>query len=327
MSLLQALGVASVGDIDPDRALSLGGLTIGVEAAREAVHLLSTAPPSFGVKVLGAPVEHGPFYWSLVRNGSNGEIFGLPSLSNSTAALPTAIEVGIVRALYSADPSEYPRILGGNCQVILGADGFCDKFYSIVDRAAPPLAGDSVLWGKHTQAVFSDVDDSRITATIIDCFKNSFVASPLKFRVLELYRIMESLFLEEIRQTLMRDFSTNPGNAVATAEKSLKSELEQFVALADRHKEPFEYVWLSLFYMKSTNRFSAGLFNKLSESKYTSPEWKAGAALLYYIRCAIVHAGNKDIIFDSYPDGGEALTSIVPHVEAAALGLAGIATS
>ncbi len=184
-----------------------------------------------------------------------------------------------------------------------------------------------MLWGKHTQAIFSDIDDARITATIVECFKNSFVASPLKFRVLELYRVMESLFLEEIRQNLMRDFSTNPGAAVAAAEKSLKSEVEQFVALAERYKEPFEYIWLSLFEMKNTNQFAAALFRKLGLGEYKSPEWKSGSALLYYIRCAIVHAGNKDIIFDSYADGQDTLTAIVPYVEAAALGLAGIATA
>ncbi len=80
----------------------------------------------------------------------------------------------------------------------MGATDLCSKFHSIVRHAGPPLVGDSLLWRKHTQATFSDVDDSRITNTIVDCFRNSFVASPLKFRLLELYRVMESLFLEEI---------------------------------------------------------------------------------------------------------------------------------
>lgn len=327
MSLLQVLGVGSAADIDPDRALAVGAVTIGPEAVREAIALLSTAAPRTAIKVVQAPVMHGPFYWSLARNGASGEIIGLPTLTGSPVVLPTAIELGIVRALHSADPQDHPLILSGNCQIVLGAEGLCGKFYSIVSNAAPPLAGDSVLWNNHTQAVFSDTDDARITTTIIECFRNSFVASPLKFRVLELYRVMESLFLEEIRQKLLRDFSTSPGTAVAAAEKSLKSEIEQFVALVERYKEPFEYIWLALADIKDNNKFSAAIFQKLKASSYSSPEWKAGAALLYYIRCAIVHAGNKDIIFDSYADGQEALTAIMPFVETGALGLAGIATA
>lgn len=327
MSLLQALGVGSINDIDPDRALTVGPLTIGPEAVREGIALLSTAAPAFVIKIVDAPVSHGPFYWSLTRNEATGEIIGLPDLSDHPAGLPTAIEMGIVRALHSADPQRQSRILAGNCQIILGEDSLCTKFYNIVSSASPPMVGESVLWGKHTQATFADSDDTRITNTIIECFKNSFIASPLKFRILELYRVMESLFLEEIRQSLIRNFANNPGAAVAVAQKSLQSEIEQFVYLAENCKEPFEYIWLSLCDIKNENKFSASLFRKINNSEYKSPEWKMGAALLYYIRCSIVHAGNKDIIYDSYADGQFALTAIVPFVEAAALGLSGIATA
>lgn len=328
MSLLQALGAASVEEIDPDRALTVGPITFGPEAVHEAITLLqSGAAPLSPFRVVEAPVNHGSFYWSLSRNGATGEIIGLPTLANHVAGLPTAVEIGVIRALHSATPHDHPRILAGNCQIILGADDLCRKFHSIVSNASPPLVGDSVLWGNHTRAIFSDANDARISNTIIECLKNSFVSSPLKFRVLELYRVMESLFLEEIRQKLIQDFHTNPRSAVATAEKNLKSEVDQFVNLAESCKEQFEYIWLSMFDVRDTNRFSAAIFRKLADSEYQSPEWKAGATILYYIRCAIVHAGNKDVIFDAYPDGQDALTAILPHVESAALGLAGIITA
>ncbi len=55
-----------------------------------------------------------------------------------------------------------------------------------------------------------------------------------------------------------------------------------------------------------------------------SPKHKAGAAFVYYIRCAIVHAGGKDMIFESYPDSDALLGLLKEHMEEAAFALAGL---
>ncbi len=81
MSLLQTLGVASVDDIDPERALTVGPLTVGPEAAREAIVLLSANAPPAPIQLVDARVTNGAFYWSLARNGQTGEIIGLPALA------------------------------------------------------------------------------------------------------------------------------------------------------------------------------------------------------------------------------------------------------
>lgn len=55
-----------------------------------------------------------------------------------------------------------------------------------------------------------------------------------------------------------------------------------------------------------------------------SPKHKAGAAFVYYIRCAIVHAGGKDMIFESYSDSDALLDLLKEHMEEAAFALAGL---
>uniref|UniRef100_UPI000A3DF8E3 hypothetical protein n=1 Tax=Sphingobium abikonense TaxID=86193 RepID=UPI000A3DF8E3 len=95
MHLRDALGHGE--DVDPTRPLVIGALTLGAEAAAEAVAILSGAalPPiaSFVIRKFRKPV-----YWS-VDHAARGhaEIFGFPAGWNEE--LPTAIEVALVRAL------------------------------------------------------------------------------------------------------------------------------------------------------------------------------------------------------------------------------------
>ena len=77
--------------------------------------------------------------------------------------------------------------------------------------------------------------------------------------------------------------------------------------------------------IRNSNRFVAALFRRLEKRKEQSgPRWKTGAALIYQIRCAVVHAGEKELIFETFADGDAALHDLIPHVERAALLLIGI---
>ena len=77
--------------------------------------------------------------------------------------------------------------------------------------------------------------------------------------------------------------------------------------------------------MKNTNRFATALFRKIArKGEASGSKWQTGAALVYQVRCAIVHAGQKDIIFENFPDGDEVISALLPEVERAALLLVGI---
>lgn len=168
----------------------------------------------------------------------------------------------------------------------------------------------------------------QITDIAITCYDGSLSSSPLKFRFLELYRIIEARFLREVQDTLNQNFAAGPKQALEDALDSLKSELAQLVRLADGEKAFFEMIWAKVHALRDTNRLAAALFRKLSKrDEFKSPEWRAGAAIVYFLRCAIVHAGEKDIMFESFADGELVVESIIEEMEEAALALAGITLS
>lgn len=159
----------------------------------------------------------------------------------------------------------------------------------------------------------------------LDCLLNSYATSPLKFRFLELYRVMEALFLADVKKKLLDSFDAEPSLALSVASTALQSELNQIIALAEPHKELFEECWTELNAIKNNNRFVAALFRRLESKKVNDQgKWQSGAALIYQFRCAVVHAGEKDMIFENFSDGDAAILAILPTVETAALRMLGI---
>ncbi|SFX64511.1 hypothetical protein SAMN04244548_01578 [Paracoccus pantotrophus] len=113
--------------------------------------------------------------------------------------------------------------------------------------------------------------------------------------------------------------------ALSDALDALQSELKQITALAEPHQDLFEECWTVLNSLKNTNRFVAALFKRLEKKKANGKgKWQTGAALIYQIRCAVVHAGEKDMIFENFADGDAAIKAILPTVERAALQMLGI---
>lgn len=162
--------------------------------------------------------------------------------------------------------------------------------------------------------------------TNLSCIENSFISSPLKFRFLELYRIVEARFLSEIKSNLDNRFKLEPKLALEDALKALKSELNQIILLAKNNQNLFELFYDKLHSIKNINKFCASLFKKLenSETKVSNPKWTAGAALFYYIRCAVVHAGEKDIIYENFDDSEDVIVEVIKDIEIISLKICGM---
>ena len=206
-----------------------------------------------------------------------------------------------------------------------GAFDALSAFYKVVQILRAPLTGSSVLYKSATQAVLDTVIDSRLTTPILNCLTNSFKTAPLKFRFLELYRMMESRFLDDVKIKLFASYYNEPTTALNEALEALKSELSQVIGLAEKQQDAFEACWLVLDAQKNTNRFCSALFRKLGrKGPPGGVRWKNGAALIYYIRCAIVHAGEKDIVFDSFADGENIINDLMPSFERTSLILIGV---
>ncbi|PCF93208.1 hypothetical protein CPA46_02820 [Sphingopyxis terrae subsp. ummariensis] len=136
---------------------------------------------------------------------------------------------------------------------------------------------------------------------------------------------MEARFLADIKAKLLDNFDSGPSAALGDATAALRSELKQLGNLADQEPAIFEECWTVLDRMKNTNRFVAALFRNIQRKGHASgAKYQTGAALIYQTRCAIVHAGEKDMIFESFDDAEAALEAVLPSVERASLLLVGI---
>jgi len=137
---------------------------------------------------------------------------------------------------------------------------------------------------------------------------------------------MEARFLREVKEGLLASFPTEPKRSLENALSALKSEAVQLSRLAETKKSHFEMIYHAIHDVAGSNQLAAALMRKLSEqpTETKSPEWKGGSALTYFLRCAIVHAGQKDMIYEAYPDGDILVEAIMEYVEEASLALAGL---
>lgn len=324
MHLLEALGVASAQDLDSTRSLRLGPLELGTEAAVEAARIL--AGGEFPNEVNIDPREiTAPYYWAIAHKGEGlAECFGFPS--GVDHKLPTAAEIALVQAVAAAEPNQLTILLEGDAEISIGPAAASDDFRKILRVVDKPMAGDSLLFDGATQALIDERAAEHLNNVVLSCLSNSFRTSPLKFRFLELYRIIEARFLAEIKHKLITSFDAEPNVALRSAVESLKSEMGQIVSLAETQQDAFESCWNALDQLNNANQFCTALFRKLSRTG-GGGKWKTGAALIYQIRCAIVHAGEKDLIFENFPDGQQVVETVLPHVERAALLLVGVELS
>lgn len=324
MDLLTAIGVERADDIDPSRPIEISGLILGPEAAQEAIRLIETAAPATPVKVFPQPGVSDPFYWAVSRQGNSvGEVFGFPR--HALAGFPTAMEVALVRAIASVPNADFAALIAGDSLVALGEQNQIGKVCAVLTAVRSPSSGHSVLLNSYGSIDLTESSDEQLSSTVIKCLRGSFEAMPVKFRFLELYRAMEARFLREIKENLLQSFDTQPQVALDQAIKSLNSELVQMMALSEVKGPYFEMVWSAADAVRTTNRLAIALFKKMaSRQELHNSQAKSGAALIYFLRCSIVHAGQKDMIFEGYPDGDALLDLVMEHVEEASLALAGI---
>ncbi|MBT0778934.1 hypothetical protein [Paracoccus sp. pheM1] len=320
MHLRDALG--GVGDIDPTRPIVIGSIELGEEAAAVAAAILAgdEDPP---VVTLTVREFRRPVYWT-VEHAIEGraEIVGFPV--GWKDKLPTDMEKALVRAIAGLSPEHHAAVLAGGNELIIGSANACADFRKAAAAAENPMVGETTVFDDAASA-FIAPGAGRGARVALDCLLNSYATSPLKFRFLELYRVMEALFLADVKKRLLDNFDAEPALALSAASNALQSELSQIVALAEPHKELFEECWTNLNDLKNTNRFVTALFKRLDNKKANGQgKWQSGAALIYQIRCAVVHAGEKDMIFENFTDGDAAILAILPTVEIAALRMLGI---
>ncbi|GEM_PF-3839093 len=145
-----------------------------------------------------------------------------------------------------------------------------------------------------------------------------------KWRFLSYYRIVENAYLTNIKNRFIQAFDVDAKNAVREAEKSLQSEMNQLVALAEENHligvfSPFNAQFEKL--LASQNRFIHSIERSACEEPLSkgTHEYKKAIVRFYKLRCSIAHGGTSSTIFEEHQDGNDALLSLMADVEAIAM--------
>lgn len=324
MGIAERLGVTSCAEVDPDRPLEICGMVLGPEAASVAVEIIQTSSPSLILKIRLQDVHHPDFFELYTEGIEKSWVMKLPN--DQRSGLPTAVEIALVHALHAASDGEVEHLKSSGCIVSLGDNPLTEKFSGFLEAVGLVGLQKIKVLSLYKKIQLTLSEDEALNEMDQSCLAGYISASPMKFEFVELYRLMEARYLAHIRNEFNSNFMKEPKAAIGAAAKSLESEILQIGLLSERAKPFFELIYDVISSQRNSNRLAAALCRKLDgqAGDMKSPKHKAGAAFVYYIRCAIVHAGGKDMIFESYSDSDALLYLLKEHMEEAAFALAGL---
>lgn len=145
----------------------------------------------------------------------------------------------------------------------------------------------------------------------------------LRWRYVALYRVFESAYLVGLKQRLLSGFLQNPQLELAAAQKALESELSSFQSLVQEKNLQASFEAIRAAVDNATqNRFLLAVKRALKDSKNSMHA--KGVEYAYKIRCAIVHAGQKDVVFDRYEDAEDGVELLLGSMEEAVFELLGL---
>jgi hypothetical protein len=110
------------------------------------------------------------------------------------------------------------------------------------------------------------------------------------------------------------------------ADKSIGSELEQLknLVVSENLELFFDFIFDDLKEIESNGNKFALKINVKANSTGSQSKGDRGAAAVYAIRCAIAHAGVRDIYYEQYPDADDAVGRILATFEEAIFHFLGI---
>lgn len=303
--------------------------------------LLGTPIPQSLVEVTVCPAEIPEWrYRTIEFNGSTcARVVEIPSARTPGSLPPTDAEVLLVQAWLTTDKlTNAEHLLRNNVVVFEWLPGVPEAAKAVT-RA---ISGVSAISGPATTTrswsnaglvalnANSRLLDHKDGEFLRRLFVESATETAPRWRFLSLYRILEHGYLENVFNELSHRFFTEPNDALEAATNSLKSELSQFIKLADKHglKTYFEEISrINDSLVASGNQFAI-LVEREAKKKGSFPEsYKRGVAVCYQIRCSIVHAGTHSVVFDKSPGAEAALTAQLTEIEKAAAKFLGIQTA
>lgn len=189
-------------------------------------------------------------------------------------------------------------------------------------------------WGSHTEFQLSEIEREIVrNRKTAELFRIAASESNIRWKFLGFYRIIEFGYLSNVLSGINQEFLKDPATVVEDAAEALKNEYNQFRKLSQENKldQLFEDL-LTVFeqLVGSYNTFACALERRLgSDARLKKHLGRAakGVLLVYLIRCAIVHAGEGALLFESYRDAEAALSRLISPLELVVLSYLGIAGS
>jgi hypothetical protein len=201
-----------------------------------------------------------------------------------------------------------------------------------LDKKYPPH---QAIWEGHTKIFFKK--GSKILAKEknqknLELLDIAIHETNIRWKYLGYYRIFEYGYLSAILNKINDNFLIDPSKAIDEAQESSKNELNQFIELVNLNglTDFFETIADGVKDLKSNyNRFACALEDRFSNDVRAKGFTKAkkGVYFAYQIRCAIVHAGEKGLIFESYSDAVDAISDLIKPLEEAVLWHLGVMTA
>lgn len=186
-------------------------------------------------------------------------------------------------------------------------------------------------WREHNTFELVDQQKALIgSVNLIKLFKIATNEQSIKWKFLGFYRILEFGYLSNVLEGIQQQFLKDPNSAINDASDALKNEFNQFRKLSkenglDVFFENLEDSFKIL--VQSHNQFACALevrAGKDARLKAHTGSAAKGILITYLIRCAIVHAGEGALLFESYPDAESALHGLQDNLELAVLNYLGI---
>lgn len=145
-----------------------------------------------------------------------------------------------------------------------------------------------------------------------------------KWRFLSFYRLVEHAYLTNVKRKLFAAFDEDAKAAVREAEKSLQSEPNQLVTLAEEADLAAEFLGFNAQFdelLKGENRYLHSIERSAAEEPlYKQREaYKKAVIRFYKLRCSIAHGGTSSTIFEDHKDANKALSGLMADVEAIAI--------
>lgn len=252
-------------------------------------------------------------------------IAGYVELEDLYTSIPSAIEVILCKFILDRNDID---LLTGN-RLIFFQENFPECLNGVLVREF--FKSDHAnFFSMHNSSMFEALDE-EYPPQMLRIVKNACSSANSKYKILEYYRALEALFLQNILRKINEDYPVDPKKTLEQAVDSLKKERDQLVSLMSHKGQTTVAREINRLIERKNadgNRYCSKLMEKFAKNKEKPTldddgAWR-GCWYIYQIRCSIAHAGTDNIVYEYFDDSDDIVAELAPIMEQILLGCIGI---